>query len=113
MLAAQTKVDLGTQGRNIDFSGATITKPFKSGTALPASCLVGETFFKTNAAAGQNLYGCAAADIWVVLSGASAGLPAVSGQSGKVLSKNGTMADWRTFGGDVSGAADALASASS
>ena len=108
-LVAQTKVDLGTQSRNIDFSGASFTKPFKSGTALPASCTVGETYFKTNATAGQNLYGCVATNTWLVLSGASATLPAVSGESGKVLSNNGSTTDWRTFGGDVSGNPEALA----
>lgn len=108
-LVAQTKVDLGTQSRNIDFSGANFTKPFKSGTVLPASCTVGETYFKTNATAGQNLYGCVATNTWLVLSGASATLPAVSGQSGKILSNNGSATDWRAFGGDVSGDPDALA----
>ena len=108
-LVAQTKVDLGTQSRNIDFSGASFTKPFKSGTALPASCTVGETYFKTNVTAGQNLYGCVATNTWLVLSGASATLPAVSGQSGKILSNNGSTTDWRTFGGDVSGNPESLA----
>lgn len=108
-LAAQTKVDLGSQSRNVDFSTANFTKPFKSGTILPAACTVGETYFKTNAAAGQNLYGCIAADTWVVLSGSSASLPSVAGQAGRILSNNGSVTDWRAFGGDVSGAPDALA----
>lgn len=108
-LSAQTKVDLSNQSRNIDFSAATLTKPFKSGTVLPAACSTGEAFFKTNAAAGQNLYGCVATDTWMVLSGASSsGLPPVSGQSGRVLSNNGTSSDWRAMGGDVSGAPEAL-----
>jgi hypothetical protein len=70
---------------------------------------VGETYFKTNATAGQNLFGCVATDTWTVLSGASATLPAVSGQTGRVLSNNGSTTDWRAFGGDVSGTPDALA----
>src|SRR5471032_998581 len=49
---AQTRVDLRTQSRNVDFSAATSTKPSKTGTTLPATCSVGETFLKTNAAAG-------------------------------------------------------------
>jgi hypothetical protein len=61
---AQTQVDLRAQSRSVDFSAAAATKPFKAGTALPASCTVGETFFKTDAAPGQNIYACAATDTW-------------------------------------------------
>lgn len=67
------RVDLGKQGRNFDFSAAPATKPSKTGTTLPASCSVGETFFKTDAPAGQNLYGCTAANQWTQLSGALSG----------------------------------------
>ena len=66
--SAQTMVDLRTQSKSVDFSGANTTKPFKSGTALPATCGVGETFFKTNAPAGSNLYGCTATNSWSLLS---------------------------------------------
>ncbi|MGE5647628.1 MAG: hypothetical protein ACM336_17765 [Acidobacteriota bacterium] len=78
--AAQTQIDLRTQGRNIDFSGAGSTKPFRMGTLLPGSCSVGEVFFKTDAAAGANLYACTAAGVWTLQSGGSP-----------------------TFGGDISG----------
>jgi len=64
LLVAQTTLDLRTQAKNVDFTQAAATKPNKSGTALPASCGVGETFFLTTAAAGQNLYGCTAANAW-------------------------------------------------
>jgi hypothetical protein len=64
--AAQTKIDLRTQGKSVDFSLATSTKPSKTGTAFPATCSIGETFFKTDAPAGANLYGCTAANIWSV-----------------------------------------------
>ena len=108
-VSAQTKVDLSNQSRNIDFSAAALTKPFKSGTVLPAACSTGEAFFKTNATAGQNLYGCVATDTWMILSGGSAGsLPAMTGQTGKVLSNNGAAPDWRAVGGDVNGAPDVL-----
>lgn len=108
-VGAQTKVDLSNQSRNIDFSAVSSTKPFKSGTALPATCSTGEAFFKTNASAGQNLYGCVAANSWMVLSGAASGsLPSVAGQSGKVLGTNGVAAEWQTLGGDISGTPDAL-----
>lgn len=71
-LSAQTTaVDLRAQSRNVDFSGAAATKPFKTGAVLPASCTVGESFFKSDAVPGQNLYGCAATNTWVPMSGTS------------------------------------------
>src|SRR3954462_10222545 len=96
--AAQTKVDLRTQGKSVDFSAATSTKPSKTGTAFPATCSFGETFFKTDAAAGANLYGCTATNIWSVQSGSS--LPSVVGNANKVLSNGGAASDWRALAGD-------------
>ena len=134
---AQTAIDLKSQSRNIDFSGAASTRPFKTGTVLPAACTTGDSFFKTNAAAGQNLYGCVAANTWAAMSsglsatGVTAGtygsptsvpqitidaqrritsaadvgvqggggggsLPSVTGQSGKLLSNDGTSAYWQS-----------------
>ncbi len=68
-LAAQTAVDLRAQSRNVDFSGAVATKPFKTGVTLPAVCSAGETFFKTDAPAGHNLYACTATNTWSGLAG--------------------------------------------
>ncbi len=68
MAQGQTLVDLRTQSKSVDFSAANTTKPFKAGTALPATCGVGEAFFQTNAAAGLNLYGCTAVNSWTLLS---------------------------------------------
>ncbi len=67
--SAQTLVDLRTQTKSVDFTGATTTKPFKSGTTLPATCGVGEAFFKSNAAAGSNWYACTAVNAWTLQSG--------------------------------------------
>lgn len=55
-------VTAGTQ----DFSNAAHTLPMKSGTTamLPALCAVGEAYFATDAPAGGNVYGCAAANVW-------------------------------------------------
>ncbi len=39
------------------------------GTSLPGSCTVGERFFKTDASAGSNLYGCTTTNNWTVMSG--------------------------------------------
>jgi hypothetical protein len=70
-LTGQTLVDLRTQSKSVDFTSASTTKPFKSGTTLPATCGVGEVFFKTNAAAGSNLYACTATNSWTLESGAT------------------------------------------
>ena len=103
----QTQIDLKNQSKHVDFSDATSTKPFRSGTQLPATCSVGEMFFKTDGSAGQNLYACASADVWTLQSGAG-GAPGVGGQADRVLSNNGTITDWRALGGDVSGPPQAL-----
>jgi hypothetical protein len=64
----QTLVDLRSQSKSVDFSGAPSTQPFQSGTVLPAACLLDQAFFQTNAPAGLNLYGCTAANSWTLLS---------------------------------------------
>ncbi len=77
----QTLVDLRTQTKDVDFTTANTTKPFKSGTAVPVTCSVGETFFKTNAVAGSNLYACTALNSWTLESG-SPGPPGTQGPAG-------------------------------
>ncbi len=67
---AQTRVDLSKQAKDIDFSAAASTKPSKTGPNLPAACSVGETFLKTTAAPGQNLYACMSTNTWSVQGGA-------------------------------------------
>jgi len=62
---AQTQIDLRTQTKSVDFSGVP-TKPFQTGTALPATCSAGETFFMVGAPAGQNFYGCTATNAWTL-----------------------------------------------
>ena len=57
----------------VDFTGSTATAPMKSGTALPASCSVGQAFFKTDATAGQNIYLCTAANTWTQVQGGGGG----------------------------------------
>lgn len=65
---------LGTLTASIvNFTGATSTAPMKTGTALPASCTTGQAFFKTDAAAGQNIYLCTAADTWTQVQGGGGG----------------------------------------
>lgn len=96
----QTRVDLRSQAKNVDFSQAPATKPVKTGSILPQTCSTGELFFKTDAPAGQNLYACTSTNTWTVLSsgGSSSGLPPVNGQENRILSNNGSAADWRIVG---------------
>jgi hypothetical protein len=89
----QTAIDLRTQARNVDFSGAASTKPVKTGATLPASCAAGEIFFKTTAAAGKNLYTCSPANQWSLIAGAATGgamnyAATFSGQTSVTLAHN-------------------------
>ena len=68
---AQTAVDLRTQSKNVDFSGAPSTKPMQTGTTLPSTCATGQMFFLTSAPAGSNLYGCESTNIWTLEGGGS------------------------------------------
>jgi len=70
-LIAQTRVDLRTQSKSVDFSAAPLTRPVRTGTSLPGSCSVGEMFYLTNATPGYNLYYCTASSVWTP-AGASA-----------------------------------------
>jgi len=63
---AQTLIDLRSQVKNVDFSGALSTKPFRSGVNLPLTCSVSEAFLKLNAVEGQNLYICTTTNVWTV-----------------------------------------------
>jgi hypothetical protein len=59
-----TQLDLHFQSKDVDFSTANATRPFKSGTTFPSLCAVGEMFFKIDGPAGANLYGCTALNSW-------------------------------------------------
>lgn len=69
VVSGQTRVDLRTQSKSVDFTAANMTKPFKSGTALPGACTLGEAFFKTDAPAGTNLYACTSLNSWTLETG--------------------------------------------
>ena len=71
--AGQTRVDLRTQSKSVDFSGAAETIPFKTGTVLPAVCNTGDLFFNTAASAGSNVYACTAPNIWTPEAGGGTG----------------------------------------
>ena len=69
----QTQIDLQAQSKNVDFTTSPTTRPLKSGLTLPATCTLGAMFFLTNAAAGANLYGCAATNSWTIESNGGGG----------------------------------------
>ncbi|MGE5570782.1 MAG: hypothetical protein ACM3S5_17225 [Rhodospirillales bacterium] len=97
-IGAQTVVNGGRQILGTwDASGAASTRPAKVGTSLPPACAVGEQFFKTDAAAGQNLFLCTGTDTWTQISGGGgggAGLPGMTGNAGKLLTNDGSAALW-------------------
>jgi hypothetical protein len=62
----QTSVDLRTQSKNVDFSGATATKPMQTGAALPSTCAIGQFYFLTSATAGSNVYACNTVNVWTL-----------------------------------------------
>jgi hypothetical protein len=103
--SAQTRIDLRTQAKSVDFSAAGFTKPSKIGTTIPGACSIGETFLKTDATAGQNFYVCTASNVWT-LQGAP--IPSVVGFANMVLATDGTTLIWKALGGDASGAPGAL-----
>jgi hypothetical protein len=98
---AQTLVDLRTQSKSVDFSGAGSTKPMQTGSSLPATCAIGQFFFLTTAAAGSNVYACSAANTWTVEGNS---LSVNANTTNEVLSSNGTTIQWLPLSGDVSGA---------
>lgn len=113
-LRGQTQVDLRTQSKSIDFSGANVTKPMAAGQALPATCTTGQMYFLVSAPPGQNLYACVSANVWTLQSGGGGGgggggatLPAVAGNGGDLLTTDGTNVLWTPMGGDLSGTATA------
>jgi hypothetical protein len=69
---------------NVAVDGAR-SKPAQTGTSLPGTCTVGDQYFKSDATAGQNLYGCTATNTWTQQAGGSSGsstgttLPQVTG----------------------------------
>jgi hypothetical protein len=56
----QTKISLRTESSDVDFVNAASTRPFKTGTTLPGTCAQGDSFLKSDASPGQNIYVCTA-----------------------------------------------------
>src|SRR5437016_5245125 len=64
-----TSLNLATQGRNADFSGFSFTRTISVGSALPATCALGQLFFNTAASPGANVFGCNQVNVWTVIGG--------------------------------------------
>jgi len=64
MVGQTTKVDLRHQISNVDFTEMPWTKPVKLGVSLPATCSVGELFFRTSGDGGLVLHACTSPNTW-------------------------------------------------
>jgi hypothetical protein len=106
--AQTTRVRLKGQSTNVDFSEADSTKPFKSGTLLPVTCKQNEVFLKTDESPGDNIYVCLTADHWIGIKSSNVPIPSLTGQSGGVLSTNGSSLVWQFLNGDLTGALSSL-----
>jgi hypothetical protein len=80
-----------------DATGAASTAPAKTGTSLPGTCVVGDLYFKSDAAAGQNIYECQATNTWTQQTGGG-GTP--GGSSGQLqVNSSGSFAGQATVFG--------------
>ncbi|MGD0360275.1 MAG: hypothetical protein ABSC93_05370 [Bryobacteraceae bacterium] len=77
----------------VDFSGSAHALPAKVGAGAnkPSTCTVGEQYFATDATAGQNLFGCAAANTWTLEGGGGGGgaVNSVFGRTGAITAQSG------------------------
>ncbi len=97
-LAQSTVTGSKTMQGSWDATGATATKPAKSGSTLPSTCTSGEFFFNTSAAAGQNLYLCQPANTWTQV---SSGVNSIFGRTGVVAAQSSDYS-FSQIGGTVS-----------
>jgi hypothetical protein len=92
---AQTRINLQTQSKAVDFANSDSTRPVKTGTVLPPACAAGELYFKRDAPPGENLYGCTATNIWMPLASGTAGATATPAPNVIPYSDfNGTLDAW-------------------
>ena len=77
----------------VDFSGGGHTLPAKAGIGAgkPSTCTVGEQYFATDAAPGQNLFGCTATNTWTLEAGGGGGgtISSIFGRTGAVTAQTG------------------------
>ena len=67
--ANPTLAGVTVSGGALSASGATATSPNKTGTSLPGTCTVGESFQKTDATASSQYYLCTATNTWTAQGG--------------------------------------------
>ena len=134
LVDGQTLVDLRTQSKSVDFSGAPSTKPIQTGSGLPSTCAIGQFFFLTSAPAGSNVYACNTVNTWSLeganvlsvggdISGlsSSATVKGLQGRAlsssapanGQVLEWNTTTSQWAPAAGETGNAADVFVSQTS
>ena len=91
-LAAQTRIDLQNQSKNVNLKAAPFTGPVKSGSVLPANCSVADLFFQTAAPAGANIYGCTSTNTWSLegIGGGSGGIVVID-SNGALVGSEGTL----------------------
>ncbi|MGA2211875.1 MAG: hypothetical protein ABSH31_01270 [Bryobacteraceae bacterium] len=87
-----TQIDLRLQSRNVDFSAASSTKPFQSGTGLPSTCGQGAMYYRLDAPAGMNVYGCTATNSWTLEQGPAASMASHLGDFAVTLTSPTTLA---------------------
>lgn len=60
-------------GDTMNATSADSAIPWKAGTSPPGTCSVAQSFFDTDATAGQNIYACTSTNIWTLEGGAGGG----------------------------------------
>ena len=99
-VSGQTLIDLRTQGRDVDFSAAPFTRPVQVGTGLPATCGLGDLYFRSDVTPGGNLFGCTAQNTWTQMS--STGTITGSGGGATYSAGLGVQLAGNAFGADFS-----------
>jgi len=87
-----TGVFRAASGGTLDISSAAHSTPAKvgAGASKPTTCAVGEQYFASDATAGQNIFGCTAANTWTLQGGSGSGAVAsVFGRTGVVAAAAG------------------------
>ncbi|MEM3170282.1 MAG: hypothetical protein QW838_05860 [Candidatus Nitrosotenuis sp.] len=84
-----------------DFASSTLELP--NGTSTPPTCSVGQVFFDTDATAGQNIYGCTAANTWTLEGDGGGGGASEWADEGTILRPADATDDWVRVSGAATG----------
>lgn len=77
-----SKLEDSAGSGTVRLGAKTATAPAKIGTSLPGTCTTGDQFFKSDATAGSNLYGCTATNTWTLQVGGGGGATGPTGPTG-------------------------------